>query len=424
MSVEDARQTTCLENGVRIVSDRMPNAASATVGVWIGAGARHETAQENGLAHFLEHMAFKGTSRRTSREIVEQIEDRGGDLNAYTSREMTAYHARMLGEDVGRALDIIADILRDPKMAPEDVELERGVILQEIGQSRDTPDDVIFDWAQELAYPGQAMGRAILGEPATVGSVNGQDLKNFMTRTYAPDRLIIAAAGAVDHDQLAMQAETLFGDMASAPGGLLETARYAGGERREVKDLEQAHLIVGLEAPSYRDEDFYAAQIYATILGGGMSSRLFQEAREKRGLCYAIGAHPAHYSDTGVLSIYAGASGADIDELIQVIASEARAAAIEPNAAEISRAKAMIRAGILMSLESSAARCERLARDTLAHARVRPISEILEKVDAVDADALHSFGAARIIGAEPTLTLYGPVASAPSLDMLSARLAA
>ncbi len=424
MPLETSVRTTELANGVRVATEPMPGVASATVGVWVGAGARHEAEEENGLAHFLEHMAFKGTGRRSAREIVETIEDGGGDLNAYTSREITAYHARVLEEDVPVALDIIADILRDPTMTEDDVALERGVILQEIGQSRDTPDDIVFDWAQELAFPGQAMGRPILGAPETVANVDGTVLKRFMAAAYAPERMVVAAAGAVDHDAFVAQAESLFGDLRPAPGGVSEHARYRGGERRVEKDLEQAHLIVGVEGPSYLDPDFFVAQVYATLLGGGMSSRLFQEAREKRGLCYSIFAQASHYADAGVTTIYAGAGGDDLPELLDVIGSEMRAVAEEASEAEIARAKAMLRAGLLMGLESSAARCERAARGLLLHGRIRRIEELLGRIAMVDAASLRAYGEKRILGAAPSLTLYGPVSSAPSLDALQARLAA
>lgn len=424
MAFDTPVRVTRLPNGVRVATDEMAGVASATIGVWVGAGARHETVGENGLAHFLEHMAFKGTGRRTAREIVERIEDGGGDLNAYTSREITAYHARVLADEAPVALEIIADILRDPKMSGDDIELERGVILQEIGQSRDTPDDIIFDWAQELAFPKQAIGRPILGTPETVSSVDSAVLRRFMSATYAPERLVVVAAGAVTHDAIVEQASALFGDMASAPGGSVEQGWYQGGERRVVKDLEQAHFILGLQNPGYNDVDFYAGQIYAMMLGGGMSSRLFQEARERRGLCYSIFAQSAPYADIGLMSIYAGAGGEDGPELLNVIADEVRAAALDPTEAEIARSKAMLRAGVLMGFESSAARAERAARGLLLHDRIRPVDEILAKIEAIDVEAIQRFGAQRILAAEPSLTLYGPVSSAPEVGAIAERLAA
>ncbi len=276
MSVEITR----LSNGLRVATERMPGLGSATLGVWIGAGCRHEAAEQNGVAHFLEHMAFKGTERRTAADIAVEIESVGGHLNAYTGREVTAYYARVLEEDVALAMDLLADILRAPQFAEDEIALERGVILQEIGQALDTPDDVIFDWLQEASYPGQAMGRNILGEAARVARFGETDLRAFTGAHYAPDRMILAAAGAVEHGEIVRLAEGLYGDMAPSAAGALEPARFLGGERREVKTLEQAHLALAFEAPRQTDDAIYAAQVFATALGGGMSSRLFEEARE------------------------------------------------------------------------------------------------------------------------------------------------
>lgn len=417
-------EITTLANGVRVATDRMPGLASATLGVWFGAGARHESAAENGVAHFLEHMAFKGTQSRNARQIAEEIEDVGGYLNAYTSRESTAYYARVLSQDAPRAFDILSDILRRPIFASADVEVERGVILQEIGQTLDTPDDVVFDWAQECAFPDQAIGRPILGPAANVERFGAEDLRGFMTRRYAPERTVIAAAGAVEHQAIVDLAEKQFGDLPASPPAKTEAARYAGGERRVEKDLEQAHVVLGFRAPGYRDDALYTAQVYATLLGGGMSSRLFQEVREQRGLCYSIFAQPAHYAETGMLTIYAGTGGEQCDELIQVTIDQMRSAAAEAEDAEIARAKAQIKAGMLMGLESPSARCERIARGLLAHGRVRPVSEIVGKIDAIDRAAIRAFAANMLQEARPTLTLYGPVGGAPDLDAIAARLAA
>lgn len=285
-------QITTLTNGFRIVTERMPGLQSASVGIWVTAGGRNEREDQNGIAHFLEHMAFKGTKRRSTLQIAEAIEDVGGYMNAYTSREATAYYARVLGQDVGLALDVIADILLNPVFAPEEIDIERGVILQEIGQALDTPDDVIFDWLQERAYPDQPIGRTILGPPDRVRAFSRDDLRAFVAEHYAPGNMILAAAGDVDHDALVRQAEALFAHLSPVQGALIQPARFAGGEFRQEKPLEQAHLALAFEAPDYLDPEIYTAQVYANALGGGMSSRLFQEIREKRGLCYTISPRP------------------------------------------------------------------------------------------------------------------------------------
>ena len=292
-------EITTLPNGLRVVTETMPALGSVALGVWIEAGTRHEEAAENGVAHFLEHMAFKGTGRRSAQDIAEEIEDVGGYLNAYTSREHTAYYARVLPGDVGLAFDILADILRDPRFEPGEMETELGVILQEIGQALDTPDDVIFDWLQETAYPDQPMGRGILGPPERVRGFQRDDLGRFVARHYRPARMIVSAAGAVEHDAMVRLAERYFSDLSPGPAPADEAAAYAGGERRVEKGLEQAHMALALPAPAYREPDFFAGQIFSVALGGGMSSRLFQEARERRGLCYTIFAHGAAWADSG-----------------------------------------------------------------------------------------------------------------------------
>lgn len=416
-------QLDTLPNGFRIVTERMPGLASASLGVWVDAGARHESVEENGIAHFLEHMAFKGTGRRSARQIAEEIEDVGGYLNAYTSRERTAYYARVLSADVPLALDLIADILRDPKMAEAEIETERGVILQEIGQALDTPDDIIFDWLQETAFPEQPMGRAILGPPERVRAFGRGDLGGFTGRHYVPGRMILAAAGDVDHDRIVRLAEGLFGDMAPADAAAPQAAAYAGGERRVVKPLEQAHMALALPAPSFLDEGYYAAQILAVALGGGMSSRLFQEARENRGLCYTIFAQCAAWSDAGMMTIYAGTGGEELPELINLTADELNRAARDLDEAEVARARAQTKAGLLMGLESVSARAERLAAMLSAWGRILPLAETVERIDAVGVPQARA-AARRLLAAPPTLALYGPVERAGPIDALTARLVA
>ena len=279
-------QLHTLSNGLRIVTEHMPGLKSASLGIWVNAGGRNETVQQNGIAHFLEHMAFKGTKTRSALQIAEAIEDVGGYINAYTSREMTAYYARVLQDDVPLALNVISDILLNPVFDPAEIEVERGVILQEIGQALDTPDDIIFDWLQEVAYPDQPIGRTILGPAERVSAFNRDDLAEFVRTNYQPGQMILSAAGAVDHDTIVKRAEELFGHLDAGPAqALIVPAQFQGGERHEFKSLEQVHFALALEGPAYNDPEIYTAQIYATALGGGMSSRLFQEVREKRGLC-------------------------------------------------------------------------------------------------------------------------------------------
>ncbi len=417
-------QTHQLSNGFRIVTEHMPGLASASIGIWVTAGGRHETQEQNGIAHFLEHMAFKGTKRRTSLQIAEEIEDVGGYINAYTSREMTAYYARVLDEDTPLALDVIADILLNPTFDPGEIETERGVILQEIGQSLDTPDDVIFDWLQETAFPDQPMGRSILGPAERVRSFSQADLRGFVGQHYGPEQMILSAAGAVDHDEVVRQAEALFGGMSRRDPYDLSPARFASGERREVKGLEQAHFALAFEAPGYSHEDVYAAQVYASVLGGGMSSRLFQEAREKRGLCYTIFAQASAFAETGMLTIYAGTSAEQIGELAHVTLDELARVGQDISKAEVDRARTQMKAGMLMGLESSSSRAERMARAIAIWGRVPSLDETIAKVDAVTQDRAQAFAQTLARKSNPVMALYGPVADAPALEGLKARLAA
>ncbi|MEM0936727.1 MAG: pitrilysin family protein [Pseudomonadota bacterium] len=420
MSVELHR----LSNGLRIVTEAMPSLQSAAVGLWVDAGGRHETPEQNGIAHFLEHMAFKGTARRSALQIAEEIEDVGGYINAYTSRETTAYYARVLGHDVPLALDVIADIVLNPALPEAEIEVERGVILQEIGQALDTPDDIVFDWLQEAAFPNQALGRTILGPVERVRAFTQADLARFVAEHYGPDQLVLAAAGAVDHTKIVAQAERLFGHLASHAHGPAEGATFQGGEKRVVKPLEQVHLTLALEGPGYTSSDLYAAQIYATLLGGGMSSRLFQEAREKRGLCYSVFASAGSYADTGMLTFYAGTGAEDVGALAELMVDEVRRVALDASQAEVARARAQMKAGLLMGLESPSSRAERMARTLAIWGRVPTLAETVDKIEAVDRAALIAFAEELAAQGQLALALIGPGERVPSLAELQERLAA
>ena len=414
---------TTLPNGLRIVTERMAGIASASVGVWVLAGGRHEAAEQNGIAHFLEHMAFKGTKRRSALQIAEEIEDVGGYINAYTSREVTAYYARVLEADVPLGLDVIADIVLNPVFDPKEIEVERHVILQEIGQALDTPDDIIFDWLQEAAFPDQPLGRTILGPAERIEGFGRDDLTGFVAQNYGPDRMILSAAGAVDHDRMVADAERLFGHLQPLQRSPAAPAVWSSRERRETRDLEQVHFALGLAAPSIRDADFYPAQVYTTALGGGMSSRLFQKIREERGLCYSIYAQAGAYDDTGMLTIYAGTSADEIAELSTLTIDEMKRSAEDMSEAEIARARAQMKAGLLMGLESPSARAERMARSLAIWGRVPSVEENAAKIEGVTLAEVRAF-AERLAGAEAALALYGPVAAAPALSSLRERLAA
>jgi predicted Zn-dependent peptidase len=418
-------QLHTLSNGFRVATEHMPGLKSASIGVWVLAGGRHERIEQNGIAHFLEHMAFKGTATRSALQIAEAIEDVGGYINAYTSREMTAYYVRVLENDVDLGLDVIADILLNPVFDDAEIEVERGVILQEIGQSLDTPDDIVFDWLQEVAYPDQPLGRTILGPTERVSSFARSDLNTFVAEHYGPGQMILCAAGSVDHDAICKAAERLFGHLSPiVRPGLIQPARWQGGERREIKALEQVHFALAIEGPNYRDPEIFMAQIWAMALGGGMSSRLFQEVRENRGLCYTIFAQTGAYEDTGLTTIYAGTSAEDIVELANITMDEMKRAGDDMSDAEVARARAQMKAGMLMGLESPSQRAERLARMLSIWGRVPTIEEAIAKIDAVSTQDVRGF-AARMAGQAGTaLALYGPAEAAPTLDALKDRLAA
>lgn len=413
-----------LANGVRVAVEPMPGLHSASVGIFITAGGRHERSEQNGIAHFLEHMAFKGTPTRSARAIAEEIEDVGGYINAYTGKEMTAYYARVLAADVGRGLDVLGDIVLNPLFDAPEIEVERGVILQEIGQALDTPDDIIFDWLQEAAYPEQPFGRTILGPAERVESFGRGELSGFVSEHYGPDRVIVSVAGAVNPEEVVATAARLFGDLAPRPRLPVMPAQFRGHERRETRDLEQVHLAMGFETPGARDPDAYVAQVYTTAMGGGMSSRLFQELRERRGLCYTIFTQTGAYDDTGFLTLYAGTGEDQVSELLALTVDELRRSAEGLSVAEVDRARAQIRAASLMGLESPSARAERTARMMAIWGRVPTIEETLAKIDAVTRDGVRAL-AERMVGrADPALVLLGQLGDAPDREALSRRLVA
>ncbi len=419
-------QLHTLPNGFQIITEHMPGLKSASVGVWVDVGGRHERIEQNGIAHFLEHMAFKGTPTRTALQIAEAIEDVGGFINAYTSRENTAYYARVLQEDVPLAMDVIGDILLNPVFNPSDIDIERGVILQEIGMTLDTPDDIVFDWLQEVAYPDQALGRTILGPEERVSAFNRNDLQTFVGEHYGPGQMVLAAAGAVDHDALVAQATAIFGGMSpiTRPATLIEPAKFGGGEMRRDKDLEQVHFALALEGPTYTDPEIYTAQIYASIMGGGVASRLFQEVREHRGLCYSVFAQAGAYEDTGLTTFYAGTSSDQIAELANVTVDEMKRAADDINDIEVARARSQMKAGLLMGLESPSNRAERLARLWSVWGRIPSLEETIERIEDVDTRKVRDFAGKMAGNSGAAMALYGPADAAPTLDELKARLVA
>jgi predicted Zn-dependent peptidase len=383
---------TTLKSGINVVTDTMPHLETASLGVWVNAGSRDEQRDENGISHLLEHMAFKGTRRRTARQIAEEIEAVGGDLNAATGAETTAYYARVLKADVPLALDVLSDILSEPTFDRDELAREQSVIVQEIGAVADAPDDLIFENLQGVAFPDQPLGRSILGTAKTVRSFDAARLREYLTRNYRGPEIVVAAAGAVDHQAVVAEVERRFATFSGPASALPEPASFGGGTHVEERDLEQVHIALGLPGVPLKDPALYSLQAFTNVLGGGMSSRLFQEAREKRGLCYSIYCFHMPYSDVGMFGLYAGTDAADSSELMRLIVEEIASTAETLSEAEMARAKAQMKAGLLMALESSGDRIGQLARQMITQGRPVPVDELVAKIEAVTVESARAAG--------------------------------
>jgi predicted Zn-dependent peptidase len=415
---------TRLESGLRVVTHEMDHLESAALGIWVGAGSRSERENEHGLSHLLEHMAFKGTRTRTAIEIAEEIEAVGGEVNAATSVETTSYYARILKDDVPLALDILSDILRNSVFDPTELAREQHVILQEIGAALDTPEDRVFDMFAASAFPDQPIGRTILGTPETVRAAGSPMLDAYLHRHYRGPAMVISAAGNVDHDRLVAMTRERFADILPEPGPAPLPATYRGGDSREVRDLMETQIMMGFEGLPYGSPDFYTGQILASVIGGGMSSRLFQEVREKRGLCYSIYAFHWSFADTGIFGVHAATGPDDVAELMPVIVNELERAADDISERELARARAQLRAGLLMTLESPAARAGQLARQLLLFGRLVPIEELVARIEAIDASAVRSLAHRIFAGSAPTLATVGPANGIMERERIAERFGA
>jgi predicted Zn-dependent peptidase len=398
---------TTLDNGLRIITDDLPGIATASLGLWVEVGTRHESPEINGVSHFLEHMAFKGTTTRSAKQIAEEIENVGGHLNAYTSRENTAYHARILEADVPLALEIIADIIQNSTFEESEIARERDVILQEIGQSFDTPDDIIFDYFQTTAFPDQPLGRPILGPPEIIRQMTRDQLKGYMEKEYTTSRMVFAATGGVQHDQIVDLCQKHFSKLATHTTENHMKAAYKGGQFFEKRELEQIHLLLGFESCPYGHKDYYPLAVFSSLLGGGMSSRLFQEVREKKGLVYSVYSFNTAFRDAGVFGIYAGTGEHHIPELIPTIKQVLKDFPKNLEDKEINRSKSQLIAGLLMALESTSARCEQLAQQMMIYKRHIPPQEIIEKVRAVTRQDIME-ATERLLSSTRTFAALGP----------------
>lgn len=414
---------TTLPNGLRIVTDPVPSVESASLGVWIGVGTRHEDLSYNGAAHMVEHMLFKGTETRDALDIAQEIENVGGHMNAYTSREITSYYIHLLKEDVDLALDVLSDIVQHSTMPDVEIERERGVILQEIGMCHDTPDDIIFDNYFETAYPGQAFGAPILGRNNIISTMRRETLMAYVAQHYTPENMVICISGNFDEHAFIAAVENKFSALPPSKGHPFIPARYQGGEHRESRDLEQAHIVLGFQGYARNSDHFYAAQLLSTLMGGGMSSRLFQEVREKRGLVYSIYSYHSGYSDDGQFGIYAGTGPDKLPELIPVICEEIQRIGSTIEKGELERAKAQLRSSILMARESMMTRADQNAKSVLLHNKLRSPADIIEEINAVNLPKLEEISTL-IFSGEPTFAALGPLGQLEDFSSIKERLAA
>jgi predicted Zn-dependent peptidase len=414
-----------LPNGLRVASDSMPHVETVSAGLWIGVGSRHEPEAANGVAHLVEHMLFKGTERRDAFAISAEIENVGGHLNAYTSREQTSYYAKVLKDDLPLALDILSDMLLHSRFDSDELARERDVVLQEIGQTEDTPDDVIYDRFLAAAFPDQLLGRPVLGSAEVVAGMRREDLCAYVSQRYVASNMVLAAAGRVDHDRLVEMASSLFTDLPQGTPSVVPPALYRGGKVHEERDLEQLHLLLGYQGIGVHDDALYDALILSAVLGGGMSSRLFQEAREKRGLAYAIHSFGWGMQDGGVFGVYAGVAPDRAAALLEVVTQEIDRLAATLTQAEVARARAQLKTGQLMGLESTSNRAEQLGSQLLTYGRVIPVAETVARLDAVTVESVAALGRRLFASGPTTLAALGPLGGmAAAAAFLPAHLAA
>lgn len=402
----EIRQTT-LKNGLRVITAERPQIETVSLGIWVNTGAAAETEADNGISHFIEHMVFKGTKKRNSLQISEDIENAGGATNAYTSRHFTCFYAKMLKDDLELATDVICDFITDPTFDEEEMTKEKEVVVQEIKQSADAPDDLVFDYFQEAAFPNQASGRTILGPIEHVRGFTKERMLSYMRTHYTADNMVAVAVGRVDHDKFVKMIESRMDQVVSHCDFVGDNQCYGGGARVECKDIEQTHLVLGFNGASYLNKDYYQYAVLSTIFGGGMSSRLFQEIREKRGLVYSINSFNQALKHAGVFGIYAGTTPQELGKLLPVLADEIKKMTNDMvSEVELKRAKTQIKASLLMSLESSSTTAEIIARQVLLFNRVIPTEEIVKRIEIINAEELQVL-ARQVFSSTPTYALLG-----------------
>ncbi len=399
-----------LPNGVRVITESVSHVQSVSVGVWAGAGSRDEDDSNQGISHFLEHMLFKGTEKRTAKQIADEFDSIGGQLNAFTEKEYTCYFGRVLKEHISLAVDVLSDMFLNSKLEPSEVELEKGVVLEEIKRHEDSPDDLIHDMFAQLVWTGHPLGRPVLGTSETVGSLTRDDLTGFIESRYAPDNIVVAAAGNLAHEEFVEQVSALYGGLSGSRSGLARRAPDFSAETVLThKDTEQVHLCMGTKGYSHLDDAKYPLAIIDTTLGGGMSSRLFQEIREKRGLAYAIGSYSASYNEGGLFAVYGGTSLDNMDEVVQVIRSQFED--IGTNGVtdyELNRAKNQIRGSLVLGQENMSNRMMRMAKSELYYGRVIPLEELIAKITNVTHTDIQGVAHRMFLESELPMAAIGP----------------
>ena len=391
-------ELTTLANGLRVASRPMRSVETLAVGLYAATGSRNEPAERNGIAHLFEHMVFKGAGGRSAREISETVEDVGGDLNASTDRELTAFYASLLAADLELGVRLIADLVRRPHFEAAHLELEKKVVLQELAEARDTASDIVFDHLQEAAFGGQALGRSVLGDEQTIRAVTVDDLHEWLRTQYAPDGLVLVCAGKLEHQHLVDLAEASFGDMAPAARVAPDPANFTGGRRFERRKGAQAHIALAMTAPNWGAPDAYASQLFADVVGVGSSSRLFQQLREEQGLAYSVAAGAQNYSDAGMFWTYVASDRGDAELVHREIERVLREAATGLEPREVERARALAKAGMMMSLESCWGQASYLATRLLRDGALVEPSEIVARLDRVTVDEVREAGAHMLAG--------------------------
>lgn len=405
-----------LANGLRVVTVERPQTETVSLGIWVNTGSAYETADINGISHFVEHMVFKGSDKRTSLQISEDIENVGGNTNAYTSREHTVYYAKMLKGDVELALDVLSDFVMAPSFDENEMVKEKEVVVQEIKQTNDDPSDIVFDYFQETAYANQPMGKSILGPAEIVRSFNAAKLREYMSHNYAAENIVVAAVGNLRHEEFVRMVEQRMAGLRAKTSFVKAPQVYTGGEFIKVRDTEQAQVLLGFNAVDFRSPMYYPVNIMSTILGGGMSSRLFQEIREKRGLVYTVYSFVNSHTESGLMGVYAGLDQEQISEYVPVVVDEIKKMVNEPvSDKELSRVKVQMKASILMALESSSSTAEVIARQQLGHDRSIPLEEIVGKIENTSKDDVMK-AAQQVFGSKLTYTLMGQLEQYPTYD--------